>query len=249
MMRQAQDDSQSDGEIANNAELLDLDDEQGVEVCKTYLCSLEMLMSSLEISLCSREYRKEFSNSYKALYTQMEEQYGSFAAYLPEILDSAQESFDHLWVNGEKYVFSEHVVESGTELFEHFNKLRHFSSDFYRRNFETQKRTAASGLFTPAAEVQKMKDMLARFDELWTIYENKYVSELMIIENDARRFVIESINAETELLQKEAHCAPLEEQDESKRSLLYNAGQVNAVANVEGKGRDDFDLRLLQKSE
>lgn len=38
--------------------------------------------------------------------------------------------------------------------------------------------------------------MLERFDELWTIYEQKYVSELMIIENDARRFVIESITAE-----------------------------------------------------
>ena len=46
----------------------------------------------------------------------MFDQYGSRAAYLPEILDSAQESFDHLWVNGEKYVFSDHVVESGNQL-------------------------------------------------------------------------------------------------------------------------------------
>ena len=107
--------------------MLDLDDEQGVEVCKTYLCSLERLMCSLGIALCSRDYRNEFTNSYKVLYTQMEEQFGSKAAYLPEILDSAQESFDHLWVNGEKYVFSEHVVESGTELFTHFIKLRQFT--------------------------------------------------------------------------------------------------------------------------
>ena len=42
-------------------------------------------------------------------------------------------------------------------------------------------------------ELADLKQMLARFDELWTIYEQKYVSELMIIENDARRFVIESI--------------------------------------------------------
>ena len=42
-------------------------------------------------------------------------------------------------------------------------------------------------------ELADLKQMLSRFDELWTIYEHKYVSELMIIENDARRFVIESI--------------------------------------------------------
>lgn len=35
-----------------------------------------------------------------------------------------------------------------------------------------------------------------RFDELWTTYESKYVYELMVIEGDARRFIIESINVE-----------------------------------------------------
>ena len=37
---------------------------------------------------------------------------------------------------------------------------------------------------------------MSRFDELWTEYEKKYVYELMIIEGDARRFIIESINLE-----------------------------------------------------
>ena len=91
-------------------ELLDLDDEQGAEVCKTYLCSIERLLNTLGLTLNSRSYRNEFTNSYKVLYRQMYEQFDSHAAYLPEILDSAQEAFDHLWVNGEKYVFSDHVL-------------------------------------------------------------------------------------------------------------------------------------------
>jgi len=37
--------------------------------------------------------------------------------YLSDILDSAQEAFPHMWVNGEKYVFSEHVVSKGITLF------------------------------------------------------------------------------------------------------------------------------------
>ena len=94
-------------------QMLDLDNEQGAEGCKTYLCSIENLMAGLGLELSSRSYRDNFSNSYKALYEQMLEEYGSSAAYLPEILDSAQEGFDHLWVNGEKYIFSDHVLESG----------------------------------------------------------------------------------------------------------------------------------------
>ena len=41
--------------------------------------------------------------------------------------------------------------------------------------------------------------MLIRFDELWTEYESKYVYELMVIENDARRYIIDSIRIESEI--------------------------------------------------
>jgi hypothetical protein len=37
--------------------------------------------------------------------------------YLTEILDSAQEGFPYLWVNGEKYVFSGEVLQAGQTLF------------------------------------------------------------------------------------------------------------------------------------
>jgi hypothetical protein len=40
---------------------------------------------------------------------------------MPEILDSAQENFPHLYVNGEKYVFSDDVINAGTQLFKNFN--------------------------------------------------------------------------------------------------------------------------------
>ena len=33
--------------------------------------------------------------------------------YMSDILDAAQEAFPHMWVNGEKYVFSEHVIQKG----------------------------------------------------------------------------------------------------------------------------------------
>ena len=61
-----------------------------------------------------------FSASYKVLYESQqaaapheEPPNISSLCYLTEILDSAQEALPFLWVNGEKYIFSESVVEAG----------------------------------------------------------------------------------------------------------------------------------------
>lgn len=97
----------------------------------------------------------------------------------------------------------------------------------------------------------KLKKLVAQFDELWTIYENKYVYELMVIENDARRFIIESINLEAALimLAQKGYAAGQEKFDEQRKALLSFICQINAVANVEGKGRDDFKWALMQTAE
>ena len=65
----------------------------------------------------SRDYRTNFSQAYKVLYKEGE------LSYLTEILDSAQEGslvfylgFPYLWVNGEKYSFSQEVLDHGSRL-------------------------------------------------------------------------------------------------------------------------------------
>jgi hypothetical protein len=115
----------------------------------------------------------------------MKEEFGSELGYLPEVLDSAQESFDHLWVNGEKYIFSEHVIESGNQLYAYFCLLRTFISDFFKSHFIDQR---SQDSFSD--ELEQLSGMLNRFDALWCEYEQKYVFELMVIENDARRFIV-----------------------------------------------------------
>ena len=61
----------------------------------------------MQLKVSCRDYREKFSKAYKVLYKDQE------LCYLTEILDSAQEGFPYLWVNGEKYVFSKDVLESG----------------------------------------------------------------------------------------------------------------------------------------
>ena len=77
---------------------------------------------------CNREYRQKFSKAYKTMFSQ----HGGYEelCYMKEILDSAQENYPHLWVNGEKYVFSEDVIEAGDKLFETFNKLNEKVNEF-----------------------------------------------------------------------------------------------------------------------
>ena len=87
---------------------------------------------SFGITCANRQYRNKFSRAYRVLYTD-----GSLC-YLTEILDSAQEGtpslilgFPYLYVNGEKYVFSREVLESGRILFQSFCELQHDIRSLY----------------------------------------------------------------------------------------------------------------------
>ena len=69
----------------------------------------------------------------------------------------------------------------------------------------------------------------------------------MVIENDARRFIIESINLEVALmmLAKKGKSSGHGNFDEKRQAMLGFICQVNSVANIEGKGRDDFQWALM----
>ena len=45
----------------------------------------------------------------------------------------------------------------------------------------------------------KLCEKLDMFDKDWTYYERVYVIELMVIENDARRFIYDALKTEAEL--------------------------------------------------
>lgn len=95
-------------------EKYDLDSEDGQRACKRFLNQIERLCENFKANCAPRNYREQFSKAYKVLYKE-----GSLC-YLTEILDSAQEGFPYLWVNGEKYVFSHEVLDHGRKLFKQF---------------------------------------------------------------------------------------------------------------------------------
>jgi len=110
---------------------LELESETGANNCRSFLLSLERLYSILSLNPVPKDYRQKFSKAYKVLYQTQSEPY--LCCYLPEILDSAQEAFPFLWVNGEKYVFSPAVLDNGRTLFFTFSSLRRFIARLTRK--------------------------------------------------------------------------------------------------------------------
>jgi hypothetical protein len=100
---------------------LDFDSEQGVSAIREIIKYFGKLFEELKLEKSDREYRKKFSRAYR---TMLESQ-GSLddLCYVKDILDSAQENYAHLWVNGEKYVFSDDVVAAAKSLTESFAQV------------------------------------------------------------------------------------------------------------------------------
>ena len=222
----------------------DLDSEQGQRSCKKLLNQLEKLCETYKVSCSSRDYRKKFSKAYRVLYKE-----GSLC-YLTEILDSAQESFPYLYVNGEKYVFSTGVLQAGNNLYQNFIKIQADLREIYNRVSEE---TFIGGVYTIMKEICAS---LLEFDKVWIEFEQLYVHELMAIETDARRFIIEAIELQKEMSsiemqykQRLQFLIDSKNYHNARAKLVTLIGKINSVANIEGKGRDDLTVDILIAAE
>jgi hypothetical protein len=196
------------------------------------------------IGRTDRSYIERFSKAYKILYKE------DNTVYLPEIFDSAQEGYSYLWVNGEKYVFSEDVLSSGKELRDAFYNLNEdlkAFDDFFKNKITSNEQFREIK--------QDLNSFLENFDRLWTRYEKNYILELMVIESDSRRFIQNAINAENNLAlieneKIEKSRSPTKHRKakikESKSELIIAICKINSVANTSGKGRDDLTYEILE---
>ena len=97
-----------------------------------------------------------------------------------------------------------------------------------------------------------LRFLLEEFDSNWVKYEKLYVMELMLIEQDARRYIQEAIDVEREITSAEVRERAkgkimLESGDHAKnrRRFVEILNKINSVANPEGKGRDDLEVEIL----
>jgi hypothetical protein len=156
-----------------------------------------------------------------------------------------------LYVNGEKYDFSEDVIDRGNELYRSFLELhkvlqkayiqRYYQisdSDFDESNYE-------------------LIQVLEEFDDRWTNYEDLYVHELMTIEGQARRFIAEAIELECKFSELEKNSKSEISFIQSTNSRFKESGEklsnviskINSIANYDGHGRDDLTYDILDAAE
>jgi hypothetical protein len=101
-----------------------------------------------------------------------------------------------------------------------------------------------------------LKKELEEFDKKWVDYEQKYINELIYIENESRRLITDAIKIEKSLneLENKARCKgkfllDSIEYNTLRGKLIEVFNQINRVANYEGKGRDDLSLEILTSAE
>ncbi len=78
----------------------------------------------------------------------------------------------------------------------------------------------------------------------------------MLIEADARRFISDAIEIEKELKSMEIRekakgriVIDSPEYNKKRGELAIIMGQINSVANSEGKGRDDLKIQIVESAE
>ena len=156
-----------------------------------------------------------------------------------------------LYVNGERYDFSDDVIQKGNILYQGFLELQKtlkkvFMNNNYEGNTEFEKKDA-----------EELESKMETFDVAWANYENLYVKELMVIEYEARKYITDAICIEKRLgkHEKEAKrddsvikCAN-QSIDDCKKEFCKQIGKINSIANVEGHGRDDLDFSILKAAD
>ena len=169
--------------------------------------------------------------------------------YLTEILDSCQESVPCLYVNGNCYNFSSNVLEKGKALFHSFCVLR--------KTLKTYRIKSVFDVFQKEME-KELKIQLKVFDRLWVEYEEKYITELMKIEENAREPIIDSIRIIQELEKEEQKLIDkgnvvlgtiTARTKALRKELVDKIKEMNSVANIEGKGRDDLGVEVLEEAQ
>ena len=136
-------------------------------------------------------------------------------------------------------MFSDDVVAAGDSLYRNLLSVREF--------------TAKTEEFSEELRQSELTDLLNKFETAWVTYEQYYVYELMVIESDARRFIIEAIELERKLTDIENTLSQIDcniannvRYNETRQALVEKLSQINSVANINGSGRDDLtDLGIL----
>mmetsp|Transcript_34162 Transcript_34162/g.79400 ORF Transcript_34162/g.79400 Transcript_34162/m.79400 type:complete len:526 (-) Transcript_34162:120-1697(-) len=206
----------------------DVGSKAGYDACAAFLNSLEAAAQGLRLVAAPRTYRAAFSASYRLLFP------GSARHYRVDVLEASVDARSEIWVNGDRFELSAEAVGRADALqsaWANFGALL----DQWSANPEAE--TLAVGALAAA---------LAALDMAWASFEQQYVAELMEIEEQARKLLVQAVREENELRRLEAAGTIGQMHQEALARLVSCISRLNSVANCRRKGRDDLGSDILE---
>jgi len=203
--------------------------EAGYSACAIFLTAVETTAKAMNLEAASRHYRRKFSANYRALFPD------DARHYRVDVLEASADQHSAIWVNGDKFELSPEAICHAEALQKAWSELSQLlescSSD------ERVKQPARS----------ELSGILNALDTAWASFEFRYITELIEIEEQARRLIIKAVENETKL-------GSLGDQRGSAEFLQVQAALVqcvahlNSVANFRRKGRDDLRHDILESA-
>jgi len=141
-----------------------------------------------------------------------------------------------IWVNGDRFELSTDAVGHADSLqsaWANFGGLL----DQWSTNPEAE-----------ATAVGELASALAGLDTAWANFEQQYVAELMEIEEQARKLLVQAVQEELELKRLEDAGSTGQPCQEARERLVSSISRLNSVANCRRKGRDDLGSDILSSA-
>jgi len=169
--------------------------------------------------------------------------------YYIDVLKAAMEWTECLYVNGQKFDFSEKAGSAARTLMQQWMAL----CDPLKRNAYRNRSMCTAGHVSK----HELRDCLAQFDAAWVSFEEMYICELMKIEECSRAPILNAMKEEATLraLEEQAKSRGVAHGDlallsnfeylETCKRMISHLGRINAAGNRVGKGRDDLDATIL----
>lgn len=208
--------------------------EDGSRACAAYLDVLDSAARLMRLDKAPRTYRDRFTVNYRALFP------NEARNYRVDVLEASFEQYAVIWVNGDKFEFSAEAMRRAEELQRTWWQL----GVVLERWNEAQE-----GPHWQARPTRpEVRSTLVALDFAWASFEEKYISELIEIEDKARRLIVKAIDHDRGVSLLEAYhgeavalSKPPEYVEEQQR-LVASIAHLNSVANMRRKGRDDLKV-------
>eukprot|EP00928_Gymnodinium_smaydae_P082683 TRINITY_DN65990_c0_g1_i1.p1 TRINITY_DN65990_c0_g1~~TRINITY_DN65990_c0_g1_i1.p1 ORF type:complete len:541 (+),score=120.89 TRINITY_DN65990_c0_g1_i1:98-1720(+) len=216
---------------------LDMKSEQGYNTCSVFLEVMDACARTLSLEPATRAYRVDFTINYRALFPDESRN------YRVDVLEASAEQYAMIWVNGDKFEFTAEAMRRAGALQSAWRDVKVVLQRWNAARDHPRNATRPS-----RADLTQVLIML---DFAWASFEQKYITELIAIEDKARRCIVDAIKHEQCLRQFEkVHgegraVQQLPSYREELSRLTKCICKLNSIANVNRKGRDDLDVTIL----